>query len=83
MALTELGSVPIRRLRPGEMLVHHVPVRSRLRDGRMEWDIMPSTWQERLKFRAGVPIFAGTLKERVVGVSQTVWNRVSDPWRLR
>ena len=80
MPVTELGSLPERPLRPGETLVHHVPVRSRLRDGRIEWDIMPSTWQEHLKFLAGVPIFAGITGDHGVGVSRAVWRRVRQVW---
>jgi hypothetical protein len=80
MPVTELGSLPERPLQPGETLVHHVPVRSRLRDGRMEWDIMPSTWQEHLRFRAGVPIFSAIAGSPRVGLSQAVWKRVRDEW---
>jgi hypothetical protein len=80
MPVTELGNLPERPLRLGETLVHHVPVRSRLRDGQMEWDIMPSTWQEHLKFRPSVHIFAGTVGARSVGISQQVWNRIRKPW---
>jgi hypothetical protein len=80
MPVTELGSLPTRPLQPGETLVHHVPVRSRLRDGRMEWDIMPSTWREHLRFRAGVPIFSGITGSQGIGVSQAVWHRVREPW---
>lgn len=81
MPVTELGGLPARPLQPGETLVHHVPVRSRLRDGRMEWDIMPSSWQEHLKFRVGVPILAGIIGSQEVGVSRAVWNRVREVWK--
>jgi hypothetical protein len=80
MPVTELGSLPARPLQPGEVLVHYVPVRSRLRDGRMEWDIMPSTWHEHLRFRAEVPIFSGITGNQAIGVSQAVWNRLRDVW---
>jgi hypothetical protein len=80
MPVTELGSLPLRPLRPGETLVHYVPVRSRLRDGRMEWDIMPSTWQEHLRFRPDVPIFSGITENQAIGVSQAVWNRLCEVW---
>lgn len=80
LALNELGSVPTRSLRPGETLIQYVPVRSRLRNDQIEWDVMPSTWHEHIKFREGVSIFAGTLTGRAVGVSQAVLNRVRDPW---
>jgi hypothetical protein len=81
MPVTELGSLPPRLLQLGETIVHHVPVRSRrLQDARMEWDIMPSTWQAHLKFRAGVPIFSGNAGGQSVGVSQAVWDRVRSTW---
>lgn len=80
MPVTELGSLPSRPLQPGETLVHYVPVRSRLRGGRMEWDIMPSIWQEHLRFRRGVPIFSGANGNQLVGVSLALWNRVREPW---
>jgi len=80
MPVTELGSLPARPLQPGETLVHFVPVRSRHRDDRMEWDIMPSTWQEHLRFRPGVPIFSGIAESQAIGVSQAVWNRLCKVW---
>ncbi|MEW5980221.1 MAG: hypothetical protein AB1898_30875 [Acidobacteriota bacterium] len=80
MPVTELGSLPTRPLRPGETVVHNVPVRSRLLDGRMEWDIMPTTWHEHARFRPGVPIFAAVNRSQPIGVSQTVWNRVREVW---
>lgn len=80
MAATEIGSVPQRRLIPGQMLVHHVPLRSRLRKGQMEWDVMPCVWEESMKLRTGVSIFAGDYGGLRVGLSREVWNRIRRPW---
>ena len=78
--ITEMGSLPQQELLPGQTLVGHVPVRSRLREGRMEWDVIPSIWEEGLRFRADVPIFVGEHGGRRVGVSQHVWDRIRTPW---
>jgi len=78
MPAAEMGSLPQRRFLPGQALVHYVPVRSRpLANKQMEWDIMSSVWDEGLKFRQGVPIFAGTAGGRNVGVSHQLWDWVS------
>lgn len=78
--VTEMGSLPHHRLLPGQTLACYVPVRSRLRRGGMEWDVVPSIWEEGMKFRAGVPIFAGEHGARRVGVSQQLWDRIRSPW---
>lgn len=80
MAATEIGSVPQRRLLPGQMLVHHVPLRSRLRNGRLEWDVMPCVWEEGMRLRSGASIFAGNYGGHAVGLSREVWNRIRTPW---
>jgi len=80
MPVTELGSLPQRPLQPGQALVHYVPVRSRLREGkRMEWDVVPSVWEDSLKFRQGILVFTGTADGRAVAISQRLWNHISGP----
>lgn len=78
--IAEMGSLPKQQLLPGQMLIHYVPVRSRLRGKQMEWDIFPSTWEEGMKFRAGTLIFAGKHDGRDLGISCQVWNRVKESW---
>ncbi len=78
MLATEIGSLPQRTFLPGQALVHYVPVRSRmLSNKQIEWDIMPSVWDEGLKFRRGVSIFSGFTGGRSVGVSHQLWDRIS------
>jgi len=80
MPLTEMGSLPRRRILPGHPLVHYVPIRSRLRGDQMEWDVLPCIWEEGMKFRDGISIYSGTYNGRSVGLSCEVWKRVCDSW---
>lgn len=80
MPVAEMGSLPKQLLLPGQMLVHYVPFRSRLRGALMEWDIFPSTWEEGMKFRAGISIFTGSHNGQSIGLSCQVWNRIKEPW---
>ncbi len=80
MCVKEMGSLPQRPLPPGQALVHYVPTRSRVRESQMQWDVMPCIWEERMKFRAGISIFAGQYERRSVGLSREVWDRICEPW---
>jgi len=77
----EMGTLPQRKLSPGQMLLYYIPMRSRSGVGRVEWDIVPCIWEERIRLRAGVPIFAGEYQGNPVGLSSQVWERLRAPWR--
>jgi len=78
MSATEMGSLPQRTFLPGQAFVHYVAVRSRpAANKQMEWDIMPSVWDEHLRFRPGVSAFIGAAGSRAVGISHQLWDRVS------
>jgi hypothetical protein len=77
----EMGSLPQRRLSPGQMLLYYTPMRSRSRDGRVEWDVLPCIWEENIRLRPGVAIFAGDYQGNAVGLSSRIWDRVRAPWR--
>jgi hypothetical protein len=78
MSASEMGSLPKRKFLQGQALVHYVPVRSYLTaNKRMEWDIMPCVWDEDLRFRPGVPLFAGSGGGGSVGISRQLWDRIS------
>lgn len=76
----EMGSLPQRRLSPGQMLLYYTPMRSRSREGRVEWDVLPCVWEEKMRLRAGVAVFAGVYQGSVVGLSTRVWERLSSQW---
>lgn len=77
----EMGTLPRRRLSPSQMLLYYTPMRSRSRDGRVEWDVLPCIWEEKMLLRAGVAIFAGEYRGNAVGLSSRVWERLRTPWR--
>lgn len=77
----EMGSLPQRRPSPGQTLLYYTPMRSRSRNGRVEWDVLPCVWEEKMRLRAGVAIFAGVFNGNVVGLSSRVWDRIRAPWR--
>jgi len=76
----EMGSLPQRRLSPGQMLLYYTPMRSRYRAGRVEWDVLPCIWEEKIRLRIGVRIFAGEYQGEPVGLSGQVWDRLRTPW---
>jgi hypothetical protein len=77
----EMGSLPKRSLSPGQMLLYYTSMRSRSREGRVEWDVLPCVWEEKMRLRAGVGIFAGTYSGSVIGLSSRAWDRIRTPWR--
>lgn len=79
----EMGSLPLRRLSPGQMLLYYTPMRSRSQNGKVEWDVLPCIWEEKMRLRAGVAIFAGEYRGNAVGLSSRVWERLRTPWRPR
>lgn len=78
--VAEMGSLPQRRARLDQILLQYTPFRSRRNNGRMEWDVAPCIWEERLKLRPGVPVFSGEHKGELVALSRQIWGRIRTPW---
>ncbi len=80
ISMREMGSLPKQPFMPGQTLVHWVPLRSRENKGGIEWDVVPSIWDSRMKFRQGVELFRGSYSGSTVGISAEIWYRLKESW---